>query len=481
MRKSKAKESIAVIGGGVTGIAASIELAKTGHFRVTLLEKQSKLGGLSSYYQWQDLICDRFYHVILPKDSHLLDFIKELNLESVLFWKYTKSGFYKKEQLVSLSSAIDFLRFPFLSIQQKFRMALGFSYNTRIKEPSKLDKLNAQQWLTSVFGQKVYENIWEPLLRGKLGDAADRTSAAFIWATIKRLFSSRRTGSYHEKMGHVRGGYCTILNAVKKKLTELDVKVLTNSNVLRVCALDNINSSAKFRKENIINIIGEKDKIELKTDSSNLEFDKILFTIPNTEILQILENVNNHSYWQRLRQVDYLGVICVFLILSRKLSPYYVINLLEKELPFTGIIESTNIISPKHFGKKHLVYLPKYVLKNDPLSSNSDDQIFKLFVKRLKSVFPDLKDEEILHKKIFRENSVQAVQGLNFLGRTIGFRTPIPNIYLANSSMIYDSTLNNNAVIKLAQKAANTILSDAVKGSFEKSSIGFKVSILSKV
>lgn len=445
MSETNHRESIAIVGGGITGIAAAIELAKTGQFQVTILEKENQLGGLSSYYQWQDLICDRFYHVILSADTKTLEFIKELDLESKLFWRDTKSGFYGEGKLVSLSSTIDFIRFPFMSLWQKFRMGLGILYSARIKDSSKLDKIYARQWLTKVFGQKVYENIWEPLLRSKLGNATDRTSAAFIWATITRLYGARSSGKKQEKMGYVYGGYHTILNDAKKKLSELNVKVMTKAPVLKV---ESIHGSKQ---------------INLAVGLDKLRFNKLLFTIPCPEVLKILNNNNNHPYWQKLQHVEYLEVVCVLLILSRKLSPYYAINLLDKELPFTGIIESTNIISPQDLGSKHLVYLPKYMTDDDPINSMADDQIIELFVGKLKTIFTDLRDEEILHKKIFREKYVQPVQELNFLDRANNFQTPLPNVYLANSSMIYNSTLNNNAVISIAQESAETIIDTSGK------------------
>ncbi|MCX6577063.1 MAG: FAD-dependent oxidoreductase, partial [Candidatus Aminicenantes bacterium] len=61
---SNSGESIAVVGGGIAGIAGALELAKSGTSRVTIFEKAGQLGGLNSPYRWQDLICDRFYHVL---------------------------------------------------------------------------------------------------------------------------------------------------------------------------------------------------------------------------------------------------------------------------------------------------------------------------------------------------------------------------------------------------------------------------------
>lgn len=447
---ASARESVAVIGGGIMGIAAAFYLAKSGRFRVTIFEKDKQLGGLSTYYQWQDVVWDRFYHVILSTDAPLRAFLAELHLQEDIFWRETKTGFYGRGRLVSLSSTLDFIQFPFMSLWQKFRMGLGILYCGRIKDPAKLDKIYVRAWLTNVFGRRVYENIWDPLLRSKLGGAREKTSAAFIWATITRLHGARSAGSQREQMGHVHGGYHAILTTAAKRLAELNVAVNAETEVLRVEPLQKDHVPERR----------DQSKISVTTNAGNAVFDKVLFTIPCPNVLQIVNQPENHPYWQQLRQVEYLSIACVLLILTRKLSPYYVTNLLDQDLPFTGIIEATNIVPPKSLGGRHLVYLPKYMPADDPINSLNNASIIELFVAKLKKVFPDLKNEEILHAQIFREKYVQPLQELNYLARSTKMKTPLAGVYLANTSMIYNSTLNNNATVSLAGQAARMIADD---------------------
>ena len=170
MKEINQQKSIAVIGGGITGISAAIELANSGYFQVTLFEKENQIGGLCSHYRWKDSVCDRFYHVILRTDTNLLEFIKELGLESELFWRKARSGFYGGGKLVSMSSTADFIRFPFLSLWQKFRMGLGILYSARIKDPLKLDRIYAREWLTKIFGRKrrLESSIISPAISTRL-------------------------------------------------------------------------------------------------------------------------------------------------------------------------------------------------------------------------------------------------------------------------------------------------------------------------
>jgi protoporphyrinogen oxidase len=438
MTPSNPKKTIAIVGGGITGISSALELAKSGAFEVTLFEKKDKLGGLSDYYQWENIVWDRFYHVILSTDSRLLEFVRDIGLEHELFWQDTRSGFYGKGKLVSMSTTLDFVRFPFMSLWQKFRMGMGILYSARIKDPSRLDRMYVRDWLTRVFGRRVYENIWEPLLRSKLGSAREKTSAAFIWATITRLYGARQGENKKEKMGHVKGGYHSILTGAERLLRERGVAIRTGQTVTAL-------HTAAGAAPSII------------AGAKKYSFDKVLFAVDCPSILTIVSPPTGNKYWDTMRQVSYLGICCVMLILDRKLSPYYVINLLDKELPFTGIIEATNVVSPLQVGGRHLVYLPKYAPADDPIWTLKDDEVFNQFVRHLKSVFPDLQDSHILHKAVFRERYVQPLQELGALERTLGHKTPLTNVYVANSSMLANTTLNNNAAISLGRRVAGEI------------------------
>jgi len=452
VQQSCPKESIAVVGGGISGIAAAIALAESGCFDVTIFEKEYKLGGLSSTYEWQNIICDRFYHVILPSDHHLLKFVKELGLDSKLFWQKTKSGFYGEEKLASFSSSIDFVRFPFLSLWQKFRLAVGILFSVMIKNPRKIDGILAQDWLIKIFGRNVYANFWEPLLRSKFGEAKNRIPSTFIWATINRLYGARSSSRKQEKMGQVRGGYQAILSEAARRLSELKVRIITDAAVI-MAGFD-----GKLPGERLAN-----ETVFLSTEAGEFRFNRILFTIPSPLVTKILGDPDDQDYWQKLRGTEYLRVICVLLILGRTLSPYYLINLLDQDLPFTGIIETTNILSPDDFDGRHLIYLPRYMTQDDSINSFSDDRIVALFLNGLREVFPDLENEEILHRSVFRENYAQPLTGLGSLGHPATCRTPWRTVFLAHRSLIRSSTLNNDAAVQLAQEAARTILEENKK------------------
>ncbi len=455
------EKRVAIIGGGMTGLSCALELAKRSDCKITIFEKDDALGGLSSAYCWEDVCWDRFYHVVLSTDGPLQEFLADVGVADELFWRETKTGFFGDGKLVSFSSTWDFIKFPFLSPWSKFRLGLGILRSSKISEPEKLDKIFVRQWLTTMFGRRLYERLWEPLLRSKLGAARERTSAAFIWATINRLFGARESGAQKEKMGHVHGGYRTILAAAEKTLKAQGVEICAGAQVVEVGESDAGKVTVAYQQSGAM---------------LEAEYDEVVFTTPCPTILKILrKNIEQapDQYWDNLSAVEYLSIACVFLVLKKPLSPYYVTNLLDKRLPFTGVIEATNIVRPEDVGGKHIVYLPKYMPAEDPAQGWSDEKILEEFVGSLKYMFPDLSEDDILHRRVFRERHVQPLQEVNYLQRLGGFQSPIPHVYVVNTSMIYNSTLNNNAAVKLGRECASEI-ADALQPAGETSSTALK-------
>ena len=210
---------VAVVGGGVLGLALARRLARAGH-TVTVYEGASQAGGLASpapigQYEW-----DRFYHVILQSDSRLLQLLAELGLCDRLHWGTTRTGFFVDGRLLSLSSSWDYLRFPALSLWDKARLARTILRASRVEDPRPLETIGAEAWLRRWSGDRVVDRLWLPLLRSKLGENYRRASAAFIWATIARLYAARRSGQKREQFGYVDGGYRTILAALVRRVAE---------------------------------------------------------------------------------------------------------------------------------------------------------------------------------------------------------------------------------------------------------------------
>ena len=432
------KKTIAVAGGGLSGTAAALALARSDRFRVTLFEKAGGLGGLCASVPIAQTTADRFYHVILPSDRATLAFLEELGLKGEIEWRPSRAGFFGRGRLVPFASIADFLRFPFLSPWAKLRLGWGIVRTSRSAPPGGPEEPAALEWLNRRFGRTVTANFWDPLLRSKLGDARERTPASFMDATIKRLFGARDRTSGRERMGSVRGGYAPVLRAAGKALQNNGVEIRLGTPVRSVKPAG--------------------DRLEIGTDDGPQMFDRALLTVPLPEALKIVQARADDPAWARYRRVEYLGIVCVLLALRKSLSPYYLINLLDPDLPFTGVIESTNVLGPEYFGGCHLVYLPKYVTADDPVAGLSDAGVQALFLPQLRRMFPSLADRDIVEIQTHRETISQPLPLFGPGLRTGGFATPIPGVYLGSTAFIEGSTINNDAALRTAAEVVSEIL-----------------------
>jgi protoporphyrinogen oxidase len=425
---------IGVLGAGITGLTAAFYLLRAGA-DVTVIEAQPQVGGLSTHFDFGSFTWDRFYHCILPSDRPLLQLIEDLGLSQDLRWTKTKVGFFADGALYSMSSSLDFLRFPPLSLWQKVRLGAGILYACRIRDGRELETELASDWLTRIFGKKNYDKIWGPLLKCKLGACREEASASFIWATISRLYSTRENNAKRsECLGYVPGGYRTILGRLLSKIERMGGKVLTGSPVEKIFA---------------------DEHIECRTATQTFDFDSVISTLPSPVLRKITPQLAP-EHTDQLGKVKYLGVICIALVLKRSLSPYYVTNLID-DVPFTGIIEMTNLISRQETAGKTLVYLPKYTAPGDPLFEVSEEVIWDSFKTGLTRVFPDLEDTDIERRFLFRERFVQPIPVLHYSDIVPNMETNIDNLFVANTTQIINSTLNNNEMVKIAHRGAEAV------------------------
>ena len=418
---------ISIIGGGLMGMTLAYRLSQQGDI-VTVFESNKQLGGLNTYHDYGPFVWDRFYHIILPSDIYLMNLLKDIDLGSELRWQPTLTGFYIDNKFYSISNTIEFFRFPPLGLLGKLRLAFTILYGSRIKNWQRLETILVEDWLVKIGGIRTYEKMWKPLLLAKLGTHYKRVSAIFIWAYITRLFSARDSSLHKEQLGYVRGGYKTVFDALEKLICSAGGDIRTSVAVEHIAPHS---GGGMWVEHN-----GRKE-----------HFDKVIFTGP-VNILQQVVAKDLVSVEGDGGIVEYLGVICMILITRKPLVPYYVVNLADQRVPFTGIFGMTNLVSLEETAGLHMTYLPKYVLSDDPILQQTDDELRKLFFRGLNLIFPELKADDIVGSHINRAIKVQPLQVLNYSKVVPKVVTEHDDFFVLNTSQFVNNTLNNNAVVQ---------------------------------
>jgi len=410
--------------------------------RVTLFEGADQLGGLASPWTIGDCVWDRHYHVTLLSDRFLRALLTELGLEKEMEWVETRTGFYTDGRLISMSNTMEFLRFPPLRLIDKFRLGLTILYASRVKQWRRLERVLVEDWLTRWSGRHTFDRIWLPLLRSKLGESYRQTSAAFIWATIARLYEARRSGLKKEMFGYVPGGYARILKRYAEVLEEEGVDVRLRQATRRVEP-------------------GADGQVLVESAEGTVEkFDQVVITAPAPVAAQICPRLSPDEK-ARLEGVRYQGILCASFLLREPLSQFYVTNITEPWVPFTGVIEMSTLVNRRHFGGHALVYLPKYVAPDDPAFDLSDAEIEEQFLSALCRMYPSFRREHVVAFRLSRVRYVFALTTLNYSDRLPPLTTSLPGIHIVNSAHVLNGTLNVNATLRLAESAASGLISEA--------------------
>jgi protoporphyrinogen oxidase len=420
------------------GMTLALRLAQQGH-EVVLFEGAPNLGGLASAWQLGPVRWDRHYHVTLLSDTWLRNLLDELGLEKEIRWVETKTGCYSNGKLYSVSNTIEFRRFPALRSLDKLRLGATIFYASKIRRWERLEGQYVADWLTRWSGRRTLEQFWLPLLRAKLGENYRQTSAAFIWAVIQRLYAARRTGLKKEMFGYVPGGYSRILTRFGAVIEE-QVEVRPNSRVTRIDS-------------------GSRGVRVQLGDAGEQWFDQVVVTTPAPIAAKIIQGLSDQEH-ARLVNIDYQGIVCASLLLKRPLADYYVTNITDEGIPFTGVIEMSTLVDRSEFGGHSLVYLPRYVTADDPFLDLDDAEVRRQFLTALNRMYPGFDPQDVVAFQISRVRHVLPIPRLHYSRDVPQMTTSVPGVYVVNSAQIVNGTLNVNETVQLAERAVS-VLRDA--------------------
>ena len=427
---SEENQTLTIIGGGATGLAAAYMAAKAG-YKTRIIEQDHQLGGLLGTFPIADNRLEIFYHHFFIHDAEILWLLKDLNLEQFLLFNPTTMGVFRKGQIYNFNSPMDLFKFSPLPIIDKIRFGATSLYLGKIAKWRNYENIPAIKWFESRAGRGTSDSLWKPLLKVKFGPYADRVPLAWMIGRLRQRMNSRSKGE--EKLGYLSGSLQRLVDRLKERLLDLGAEIIVDTSVDKLIVENNTLKG-------------------VKTSQGSFFGGKFLFTIPQVHVADLMREPAP-IFAEQLARIEYFGAVCTVIELSRSLSPIYWLNIADEELPFGGIIEHTNFIPSHQYGENHIVYLSRYFALHEQIATMDDEQIKKLMLDSLPLVYPDFKVQWIKQVHVFRTNTAATVCDLNFSDKISFCKTEVQNCYLANMSHIYPDERSVNNAIRIAAAA----------------------------
>ena len=199
MPPTSSQPTVAVVGGGLAGLAAACALSSNS-FQVTLFEKRPFLGGRASSYEHPGTgeVIDNCQHVLFRVCTNLVEFYERIGVADQIRW-YDEMTFIEPGGRTSkmkssslpapLHTAPSFFGFSFLTTADKFSIAQALVPLTLTEQRDTGQSF--QQWLDR-HGQtkNAVERFWRPILISALSEELDRISISAAAQVVRESMKS---------------------------------------------------------------------------------------------------------------------------------------------------------------------------------------------------------------------------------------------------------------------------------------------------
>ncbi len=456
---------VAVIGAGVAGLAAAYDLTRAG-WGCDVYERWPGLGGQAATLDVGDgVLLERYYHHLFTSDRHIQELAGELGMPNAIEWRPSSVAVFARGRSHAFTTPLDLLRFSPLSVHSRLRIGVAVVKLQRFERDVRaVESLTAREWILRHMGREAWEGIWGPLLRGKFGDRADDISMAWLWSklTLRRQIKGRETRG--EVLGYPRGSFEPLLGALARAVEERGGRILIDRPAARLSRDDGAfavtpGAPGSFRQGH--------DPRRFEPAGEPERYDAVLATVPNAIFEGLLDrplvDALADGYLARLRSIEYHAALCLLLEIDRQFTPYYWTNVADRELPFVGLIEQTNLVEPSEYGGRRFLYVANYVARDDPLLGHSLDELLAVYEPGLRKVNPGFSRDWIRNAWLFREPDAQPIVTVGYRERMPPLETGAPGLVLANTTQVYPEDRGTNYAVRLGREAAARVLAAPVR------------------
>ena len=378
--------TVAVVGGGLAGLAAGCALASAG-MKVTLFERRPYLGGRASSYQHPGTgeVIDNCQHVLLGCCTNLIDFYERTGVAGSIRW-FERMTFLEPGGRASeigpsslpapLHTTPAFLRASCLEVADKVAIAramMALAPTTpRDTGESFLGWLNRH-------GQTVraIERFWKPVLVSALNEEVDRVSVPYAAQVMRESFlKSAEAGRMGVPTVPLTDLYSAAGNYIRER--QGDVQFRT--------------SAESFRAElsHVKLVVGEKEET----------FDYAVFALPFDSLERILPDSSaSQPLRDALARFETSPITGIHLWFDRIISDLDHAVLLDRTIQW--MFHKSKLQNRNSNG--HGSYVELVVSASKTLVDKSKQEIVDLAVSELREFFPAARDANLLKSTVIKE------------------------------------------------------------------------------
>jgi squalene-associated FAD-dependent desaturase len=385
---SRSRGSIAVIGGGLAGLAAGCALADIG-YHVELFERRPYLGGRASSYKLPGTgeVVDNCQHVLLGCCTNLIDFYRRLEVEQQIRWydEITfilpggKSSILKPGALPPpFHAAPSFLGSSVLGLNDK--LAIARAMIALMPALPNDNGGNFLAWLER-HGQTKHAiaRFWEPVLVSALNEELDRVSLRYANLVFRDSFlKSAEAGRMGVPAVPLSQLYGTAAHYIEARGGKVHMRAAVES--------------VKADDDGVRLCVGGE---EIKADYAILAtpFNAVDKLIPDSSDLQGLRH--------NAKQLEASPITGIHLWFDREITPLEHAVLLERTIQW--MFHKSKILATRKDSAQTGSYLELVVSSSKTLVQKPRQEIVDLAVRELMEFFPAARGAKLTKATVVKE------------------------------------------------------------------------------
>lgn len=402
---------IAVLGAGPMGLAAAQRALTLGH-KVDLIEAEEKVGGMAAHFDFSGLSIERFYHFVCKSDAPTFALMHELGISNKIRWVNTSMGYFTNGKVHKWGDPVSLLRYPHLSMSEKLRTGFQMFLTTKARDFSRIEHLTSREWIERGSGKSVYNKMWKRLQELKFYEFADKVSASWIAARIKRLGNSRKS-IFQEQLGYIEGGSETLLEAIAD-----DIR----------CKGGSIHLKTAVKR-----VIVEDGRVRLvQAGDREFEAEAVISTVPIALVNDIVPDLPQ-DWKSKYAAIQNIGVVCVIFKLRKSVTPHFWENMVAEDIAVPGLIEFSKLRPLAHT----IVYAPYYMPVTQPKWRWEDRRFIDEAFGYIRRVNPTIEPDDLMDAKVGRLRHAQPICEPNFRDKLPPVQTPIGGLQIADTCFYY--------------------------------------------
>lgn len=435
---------VVIVGGGLSGLAAGVELVSR-DFGVTILEQKPALGGRA--YSFKDSVTgvtiDNGQHVLIAGYERTMHFLETIGTRHLLRidesptlqFHHPQKGF-QKLQLPLLPVPFNFLAgvlsSSLFSVPDRLRvLRAGFSLRTldRAREQH-LAELTIEEWLRGVSQtDECIHSFWEPLAVSIMNERIQTASALVFVRALRQAFLG---GPRHAALAIPSVGLSQLfVDGAKQFITLRGGDIRCNADVVGVVMEDGLVRSVNIR------------------NSVALNGDAVILAVPHHKLLAIMPDQLKEKY-RNVEKIASAPIVSIHLWFEKEFMEHNAVGLIGRRIQW--LFNRRMINGEKGKG----AHVSAVISGGYDFVDMSKDELVKMAVDDIRSVYPGV-DLKPRHAVAIREKSATYASSPEVEPLRPASETALPNLFLAGdwTATGYPATIEG--AIVSAERAAQLV------------------------